>query len=599
MSEPVSMIEDDLSRVPIESAHKRGKLAEAVAGIFALAPSRVLILGIVLLVTASYANSLSGGFVYDDKRVVLANPLLGHWSLGTLKLIFTSDYWAAYNPEQAGEVADSLYYRPFYHLFAMMSYSVAGTSSVMWHLLSVLLHAGAAALVFLALERSVAAASSMEGRKRRIVCASAAAIFAIHPIQSEAVAWISASANSLLTILVLGAFVFYLRYRERKRAVSLAAAISLFAMASLTKETAVSLAVVIAAYEFFIFNRERAALARVRLAVVRILPFLLVTIGYFAVRYSVMRIVFGQDRNFNFPEDASLTFADNLRTLPALIGAYLKQVVFPFDLSMMYDFGYVRSIGFQSFWLPLVIALTASALLLYLSWRSIEVRLAVIWMVIPLLPHLNTRVFPSEELIHDRYLYMSMMGVGLLVATLVMRAWQIPRLRLTRRSIACASALIITAMCLKTAAQNRQWLNEEGLWAWSAEHAPNSRVVRLALGALAENRRDAEGALREYEAALQINPDIIDALNNAAFVYARSGRWQEATRKFERIVSLTPDKAIAHFNLSFAYAVLKRYAEAAREQKSALDLDPEGPRAEEWRARLEQLSGQTHGGAKE
>src|SRR6185503_8944723 len=161
--------------------------------------------------------------------------------------------------------------------------------------------------------------------------------------------------------------------------------------------------------------------------------------------------------------------------------------------------------------------------------------------------------------------------------------------RLTRRSIACASVLIISAMCLKTAAQNRQWLNEEALWAWSAEHAPNSRVVHLALGALAENKHDAEGAVREYEAALRINPDIIDALNNAAFVYARSGRWQEATRKFERIVSLTPDKAIAHFNLSFAYAVLKRYVEAAREQKSALDLDPTGVRAEEWRTRLDQL----------
>jgi tetratricopeptide (TPR) repeat protein len=230
-----------------------------------------------------------------------------------------------------------------------------------------------------------------------------------------------------------------------------------------------------------------------------------------------------------------------------------------------------------------------TSLLLYLSWRMIEARIALIWMVVPFLPHLNTRVFPSEELIHDRYLYMTMMGVGLLAASVVIRAWQVPRLRLTRRSIAYASVLVLCALCLKTTAQNRQWLNEEALWAWSAEHAPNSRVVHLALGALAENKRDAEGALREYEAALEINPDIIDALNNAAFVYARSGRWQEAARKFERIVSLTPDKAVAHFNLSFAYAVLKRYPDAAREQTAALDLDPKSSRADEWRVRLEQL----------
>ena len=98
--------------------------------------------------------------------------------------------------------------------------------------------------------------------------------------------------------------------------------------------------------------------------------------------------------------------------------------------------------------------------------------------------------------------------------------------------------------------------------------------------------------MREYEAALKLNPDIIDALNNSAFVYARSGHWPEATRNFERIVSLTPDKASAHFNLSFAYSVQKRYAEAVSEQRRAIELDPNGKGADEWRMRLEQLEKQ-------
>jgi len=78
-------------------------------------------------------------------------------------------------------------------------------------------------------------------------------------------------------------------------------------------------------------------------------------------------------------------------------------------------------------------------------------------------------------------------------------------------------------------------------------------------------------------------------MNNAAFVQARLGQWDQASRYFERIVSLTPNKAVAHFNLSFAYAVQKRYEDAAREQGAAIDLDPGGPRANEWRARLAQL----------
>src|ERR1044072_300799 len=125
MAEPVKIIEVD-SSLSLKPARGGQMFMASVREITKLAPGRVLMVGGGFLVIASYANSLSGGFVYDDHRLVLAYPLLGHYSVGTLKLIFTSDYWGAYNMEQAGEVADSLYYRPFYHLFEMLAYSLAG-----------------------------------------------------------------------------------------------------------------------------------------------------------------------------------------------------------------------------------------------------------------------------------------------------------------------------------------------------------------------------------------------------------------------------------------------------------------------------------------
>ena len=111
----------------------------------------------------------------------------------------------------------------------------------------------------------------------------------------------------------------------------------------------------------------------------------------------------------------------------------------------------------------------------------------------------------------------------------------------------------------------------------------------MALAEIAEKRGDLDESLREYEAALQINPDIIDALNNSGFVLARMGRWTEAVGRFERIVALTPDKAIAHFNLSFAYGMLRRYPEALHELEQAIEIAPQDPRAEKWRAQAEQL----------
>jgi tetratricopeptide (TPR) repeat protein len=218
-----------------------------------------------------------------------------------------------------------------------------------------------------------------------------------------------------------------------------------------------------------------------------------------------------------------------------------------------------------------------------------ELRVAFIWMAIPLLPHLYTLVFASEEIIHDRYLYLSLSGVALLFAVLINRLSQDRMLNFSARGLAVVSAVILISLSALTIVQNRHWKNGEALWANAAAHAPNSRLVHMALGAIAESKQDPGSALLEYKAALQVNPDIIDALNNAAFVYARSGHWQEATRNFERIVSLTPSKSIARFNLSFAYAVQRRYADAVAEQRMAIDLDPAHERADEWRARLAQL----------
>jgi tetratricopeptide (TPR) repeat protein len=176
-----------------------------------------------------------------------------------------------------------------------------------------------------------------------------------------------------------------------------------------------------------------------------------------------------------------------------------------------------------------------------------------------------------------------MIGVGMLAAVVI---WRVGRLSVVRASL---GGSLITILLILTLAQNRQWESNEILWGRAKETAPDSRLVHLALGALAENRHDSAAALAEYEAVLSKHPNVLDALNNAALLGGRAGRWEQALGRFERIVELTPDKAVAHFNLSFAYSVLGRYEEAADSLRRAIDLDPSGERAEEWRARLTQL----------
>ena len=553
---------------------------------FDLTSRPLLAVGLVLLVFAAFANSLQGDFVYDDRELIVTNQLAGCWDRATLLRVFAHDSWAALRPDYTG-TSLSVYYRPIFILVLMIGQAVAGQDAATWHILILLLHSVATIATFCVLEKSLVWVSAFEARDRRLVSAVAAGVFAIHPAQVESVAWISGLVNPLGAIFILAAAYSYLKYRESDRFRLLAFALGFFALALLVKETSLVLVLIVAAYELVAMNHGSPLSARVRYSMLRIVPFACITAAYFALRYSVLRTFFGRSLDNDFPDDAMLTLADNLRTLPALLVGYLKIAFLPMNHSLIYDLGYVKSMSLTSFWLPLVLLAGVAALLVYLSRRMPEVRLAAIWIVIPLLPHLNTRAFVSDEIIHDRYVYLALAGIGLLISTLIFKA--VRRIRASTYAWAAVATVLLALLSLATVAQNRVWRSETNLWRNAARHAPNSRIVRLAVGTLAEREQDFDAALHQYESVLAIHPDVVDGLNHAGFVYARQRRWPEATRNFERIVAITPDKAIAHFNLSFAYAVQKRYSEALREQRLAIDLDPNGARVEEWRLRLAQL----------
>lgn len=546
----------------------RGSLDRASS--FQLSAKFISAAVLAILVLSIYSSSIAGDFVYDDQRVILANPLLGHLDGHTLAVIFQRDYWSAYHSNDPQAVIDSSYYRPFVHLYELVAYELAGKNATAWHWFSILLHALAGILVMFVLDRSLSAATNLPQKARLLISTFSAAIFATHPVQSEAVAWISAFANPLGAVFSLSAFYCYLSYRDRQRYSLIIIGSLLLAAALLTKEIAVVVVLIIAAYELFIFNQELPLSARLRMSAKIAIAFICVTVGYLAIRYMVLHGLSIEGQNPNFPEDSALTLMDNIRTLPALLVMYLKLAVFPFGHSMLYEFGYVRSFSLAGFWLPLVVVLVAGGSLLLWGKRTPEIRIAAIWMLLPLLPHLNTRVFTSEELVHDRYLYLSMVGVGLLLSVAAQKGAE--RLRLSNFGRLSIASVIFIVLCAGTISQNAQWQNESTLWRYAAAHAPNTRVGRMALGILAESNKDYEGAVEEYAAALRINPDILDALNNQAFAYAHLGRWDEAITNFERIVELMPNKAGAHMNLSVAYSMKQRSADAEREKQKAIEL---------------------------
>src|SRR6476620_8766508 len=149
---------------------------------------RLLVL-LALVSFGIFANSLSGGFVYDDNRQILRNPLIQEPSLYGQALV--SDVWAF---KCDGKIAASNYYRPTFVAGLIVNYRLFGTSRFGWHLLNVLLHVGSCLLGFLLLRR---------WNISRNAAFAVALVFAVHPLHVESVAWISGSPDLLLSIAFL------------------------------------------------------------------------------------------------------------------------------------------------------------------------------------------------------------------------------------------------------------------------------------------------------------------------------------------------------------------------------------------------------------
>jgi len=270
--------------------------------------------------------------------------------------------------------------------------------------------------------------------------------------------------------------------------------------------------------------------------------------------------------------------------IPSLLTRYIGLLLLPSKLSINYDFDPVGALTFRSFWAPLLFVLASALLLSIFCSKSKIARIGVFWLLVPLLPHLNAGFFSPEEVVHDRYLYLSLLGAGILASLMLDWARNFSASVITRALPVIASTCVVL-LCILTVAQNRVWRDNQSLWSNAVERAPNSRIAHFWLGTLAESSQDLAEAARQYSLAARVDPNCIDCLNNLAFVFAHQGRWDDSIESFERVVSLTPEHSIAHFNLSFAYAVVRRYKDAIREQKAAIELEPDGPRAEEWRAR--------------
>ena len=307
----------------------------------------ILLVGL-LCAALSYLDTLWFGFVYDDHQITR----LTFASWRNMPHLFTQHLWA-------GVATHSNYYRPVLACWGMILSTLAGTSTVLWHMVALALHL----LVTVVLFWLVAELS----HDRRLA-AMAAAIFGVHPVHTEVVAWASGSASeAFLGFLFLSAFYAYVRSRRSpgEPLVWRVAALLCAAAAMFTKETAVVFPVLILAYEVLLGPRlpgETGLLQgkTLRRIAANSLPFFLLAGFYLFLRSRVLH----SDTVISTSAISTAAVSSRFLSIPEALWFYVSHLLWPVHLSLFYSLYPVTVPSLANFWLPLFGVLVATGLLL-------------------------------------------------------------------------------------------------------------------------------------------------------------------------------------------------------------------------------------------
>jgi protein O-mannosyl-transferase len=510
------------------------------------------------LAFGAYANTLGHGFVHDDASLITQNAVV--------------------RDLQWGSILSYGGYRPVRTLTYAFNYALGGENPFGFHLFNTILHAVNTVLVFLLLTR---------WRLPLFAAGVAALFFAVHPVQTAAVAYISGRKDILATTFILLGCLAYTSFREKKSKGLAVVALLLFVLSILSKEVGVVFPVLVLLAETLILRGRvkapggsgesvlKGLIAGLRLAPVFFTAsvLLLAAGAYYAIfvlEASRMTGVWGG------------TLVAHYGTSFKLFFHYVKLVLFPHPLIADYT-GQVFRIS-RGFTEP---ATMASVLFfggyLYLALRMVRrnpvVAFGMLWFLVALLPVLQ--IIPFHELAADHFLYLPLFGAVIVAgegAGWLMRNWN-----LTAAWVSVAVvALVFTG---RTLDRNRDWKDEVTLWTETFRVAPGSYRANHNLGMFYTQKGEVDRAILHTRRSLELEPDREQSWSNLGAMYrlrateAREAKnWKsaealnvEAIGYLERAVRMRSDDIWAWANLGQVYRDLGLVAEGRGDVGKALE----------------------------
>ena len=545
-------------------------------------PIRLGIIVVLLATLVAYIPVFNAEFTnWDDQGYVTENPVVKNLTAENLKLLLTDNFVANYHPLTMLTLA--------------LDYAVAGESATWFHLINLLLHLFNTFLVFYLVWMIF---KNLEIAFFTEMAILVAALFGVHTLHVESVAWIAERKDVLYSLFFLSSLISYLKYLNSGKSKFYIYALVLFVFSLFSKGQAVTLAVSLVTIDF-LFQRKLFS-GKVLLEKV---PFLALAIlfGIFALN--------AQDESEALAglTQEHVSFMERLMFAAYGYVAYHLKLILPLNLSAVYPYPpKTEGGGFPTiYYLATIPALGILASIVYFLKKNRVIAFAFLFFLINVA--LVLQIIPvGSAIMADRYVYISSIGFFMLIAYLLSRYLDKHRTKFNMvLGVAAVYLLILTGM---TYSRAQVWENSQSLWDDVIEKHPTVQLAwnnrgnlkykagnlqgaltdyteamkiqaghpeaYMNRGTVKHDMGDFQGAMADYNQALQIDPNNAKVLYGRGGTYLSLGKFAQAVKDYDKAISLSPNYAAAYSNRGNAHMNMQQLKEAIDDYNKAISLDP-------------------------
>ena len=516
-----------------------------------------------------------------------AITLFAFWPVGHLGFIILDDHdYVTDNPHiQAGITAQSVHWaftsryasnwHPLTWLSHMLDCQLFGLNASGHHWVNLGLHIANTLLLFVALKKMMRLRPEASAPPAQTVWRSAlvAALFALHPLRVESVAWISERKDVLcgfffmLTLLLYAGYVERAKVRSSKSKVYYGLTLICFALGLMSKPMLVTLPAVLLLLDFWPLNRFTSYDLRFTIwpLIREKLPFLMLSLASsFATLWAQSKAVI---------ELVALPWYCRAANVLVFYTDYLRKIFWPENLSILYLYPHLQmptgEIVRSVLWLSLV-----SAFCLWRMRSQPYLLTGWVWFGVMLVPVVGL-VQVGLQSIADRYTYLP--SIGLSIAVVWGLAETASRVRFGRAIMTGAGTGVILVCLLDTRLQLGYWQNSVMLFSHACEATGENPAVVYDLGIAFADSDNLEEAVKNYRAVIKRMPTYGEVHYRLGSALLQQNKFEEARAEFDEALRLNPDNIFARKYLGDIFFAQAKYAEAEAEYTAALEYKPTGP----------------------